>query len=160
MKDKIEKILILLMFCFCFITGQAQEVITTSGGNASGNTGSLSYTLGQIAYTTLSSTTGILTQGVQQPYEIFITKSTPNTEGINLLVYPNPTRDILTLKIINMDIKGLRYILYDMNGKLLQDKLIESNEIPISLGAYAGGVYVLKVTDLKKKIKIFKIIKN
>jgi hypothetical protein len=47
---------------------QAQETVSTSGGNASGSGGSASYTIGQVAYTSNTSSAGTVSQGIQQPY--------------------------------------------------------------------------------------------
>ena len=43
---------------------QAQEAVLSAGGNATGNGGSVSYSIGQVAYTA-SGTNGTVTQGVQ-----------------------------------------------------------------------------------------------
>ena len=63
--------LIVVLFLILVLTGlQAQECIPTTGGNASGSEGSVSYTIGQIVYITNVGTNSSLAQGVQQPFEI------------------------------------------------------------------------------------------
>ena len=84
------------------LTGlQAQESINATGGIASGSGGSMSYSVGQIVYTTNTGTNGSVAQGVQQPYEISAVIGIEEFNGINLYVsvYPNPTSDYLTLSI-------------------------------------------------------------
>ncbi|MDD2634269.1 MAG: hypothetical protein PHW82_02085 [Bacteroidales bacterium] len=50
------------------ITGlQAQESVNTTGGNALGSGGSVSYSAGQVIYTNNTGTSGSVAQGVQQP---------------------------------------------------------------------------------------------
>jgi hypothetical protein len=51
-----------------------QNTISSAGGNAKGSGGSASFTVGQIFYTKLSGTNGSVVQGIQQPYEISISK--------------------------------------------------------------------------------------
>lgn len=131
-----KKILsISFLFGFCIAIVQGQQTIPAAGGNANGSGGSVSYTVGQILYGTISGTNGILTQGVQQPYEISVVTSVKNTEEITLkcLGYPNPTSGITKLVFESPDIENLRIRLFDLNGGLLQDKKVESRETEISL---------------------------
>ena len=51
---------------------QAQESTQTSGGEATGEGGTVNYTVGQVAYDTHTGTTGSVAEGVQQPYEISV----------------------------------------------------------------------------------------
>ncbi len=142
---------------------QAQEAIPASGGNASGSGGSVSYSVGQLVYTTNTGTNGTVAQGVQQPFEIsVITGFEEEAIGINLSnsVYPNPTSDFVKLRIENYKTENLIYQLYDINGKNLETEKIESNEARIFMSNYAPAIYFLKVLQGNKEIKTFKIIKN
>ncbi len=144
------------------LTGlQAQESLNTTGGNASGSAGSASYSIGQVVYTTNTSTDGTLTQGVQQPYEILVT-GIEETKGISLsmAVYPNPTTDFLQLKVENEHLQGLSFQLFDTNGKLLQMKKMIGADIQIDMRAYAPSTYFLIVISDNQSVKEFKIIKR
>ncbi|MEJ1770464.1 hypothetical protein, partial [Escherichia coli] len=71
-KNKIMKNLNLLALLFFGISSgvlKAQESINTSGKTLSSVNGNISYTIGQIVYTTNSSSAGVISQGVQQPLE-------------------------------------------------------------------------------------------
>jgi hypothetical protein len=141
---------------------QAQQVVTTSGGNASGSGGSVSYSVGQVVYTKNTGTNGSSAQGVQQPYEISVITGIEEAKDISLevVIYPNPATDFFKLSIKNYDVENLRYQLFDINGSLLQDNKIDSNEITISMQDLRPSTYFLKVIQGKKDIKTFKIIKN
>jgi hypothetical protein len=68
----------------------AQSTIPATGGNAAGNGGSVSYTVGQIVYTTVSGTNGSVAQGVQQPYEISVVTGIENKEiNLSCSIYSN-----------------------------------------------------------------------
>jgi hypothetical protein len=151
-----------LLLIFGFTGLHAQESIPASGGNASGSGGSMSYSVGQIVYTTNTGTNGSVAQGIQQPFEISVITGLENTEGISLRysVYPNPTTDYLVLKVENYDKQNLSYQLIDYNGKSLENKKIISSETIIVLSLFVPAAYFLKVMDDNKEIKIFKIIKN
>jgi hypothetical protein len=154
----------LISFCILGLLTplQAQNTIPATGGNASGIGGSISYTVGQVVYTSNTGTTGSVTQGVQQPYEISVITGLEESKGIDLncIAYPNPTIDFLTLKVGNCDKENLSYKLFDINGILLQNKKIAGNETIIDLSNLVSATYFLIVTDNNKEIKTFKIIKN
>ena len=138
---------------------QAQEVVSTSGGNADGNAGNVSYTVGQLFYTTNTGATGTVAQGVQQPF--LVISGFEGIEGISLecIVFPNPTIDLLILKFENTEAIDLRYQISDLNGKILQIKEIECNETIISLENLLPSTYFLKVIKENYELKTFKIIK-
>jgi hypothetical protein len=77
-----------------------------------------------------------------------------------MVVYPNPAKDFIKLIIKNYEVQNLRYQLYEINGSILQDDRIESNETQLSLQNLKPSAYVLKVFKGKMEIKTFKIIKN
>ncbi len=144
------------------LTGlQAQEVIPTTGGNASGNGGTSSYTVGQVVCSTYTGSNGSVAQGVQQAYEIAVVNGIGDTKGINLKckVYPNPISDFLWLNIENYNNTNLSYQLFDMSGKLLENRKIIGNETTIAMTNRVAAIYFLKVIDNQREIKTFKIIK-
>jgi hypothetical protein len=146
-----------------FVTGaQAQEALPATGGNASGSSGSVSYSVGQVFYYTLAGDNVTLLQGVQQPYEISVISGMENAGGISLdcMVYPNPTMDKLTMKVDSFDPGNLSFQLFTPNGKLLVNKKLTGKETTISLGNLMPGIYFLKVLDKQKEIKTFKIVKR
>jgi len=156
------KIISLVLLIIGLAELHAQEAIPASGGNASGIGGTVSYTIGQVAYTTNTGTDGTVAQGVQQPFEISVVTGIEEAKDISLemVVYPNPTLDFVMLIIKNYDIKNLNYRLYNMNGSLLLNKDIESQESYIPMQTFAPASYFLKVYQDKREIKTFKIIKN
>ncbi len=159
------KICVVLLFNIGLTGLQAQKAIPASGGEASGNGGSVSYSVGQVVYTTITATAGTVTQGVQQPYEILEVTGIDNAKFINLKViaYPNPTTDFLTLQVDESywDLgQAMKYHLFDMNGKLLDSKLLESKETSIKMNDLGPAVYFLKIVQQEEEIKIFKIIKQ
>jgi len=140
----------------------AQQAIPASGGNAAGSGGSVSYSVGQVVYTSNTGTGGSSNQGVQIPFEISVVTGLEITPNISLtyLVYPNPATDYLTLKMEGeAEVNYMAYLL-DINGKLLMTKNIEINETIISMKDLAPAIYFLKILDKTKEIKTFKIIKN
>ncbi len=159
-------ILIILLYAFTGLSGQNATV--ASGGIASGSTGTVSYSVGQAFYKEHNSSKGSSLEGVQQPFEIYVVSVVEHLPvSIDVLTYPNPTFDLLTLKIKseeNSIPKALWYALYNEAGRLMQHKPVSQLETKIEMGEYSSGVYFLHLEDRNKDseklIKNFKIIKN
>lgn len=147
---------------------QAQQVhasVNASGGDASGTGGSVSYSVGQVFYTTASGTNASVSEGVQQPYEISVFTGLKDNAAIDLLyaVYPNPTSGKLTLKLYAStipDIKSMIYQLYDVNGKMIRSDQLKEKETSIEMSDLTSSAYYLRIIKNKKVIKTFKIIKK
>lgn len=143
------------------LTGlQAQTSVNAAGGNAFSSAGSISYSVGQVFYTSNIVVTGSVLQGVQQPYEIFPVGINEIDMNISLSVFPNPTSDYLTLSIDDFDNSNLSYQLYDMSGKLLQSKKLTDMQTQIDMSNYEAAMYYVKVAQGNKEIKTFKVIKR
>jgi len=140
----------------------AQQTITSSGGNAAGTGGTVSYTLGQTVYTTNAGSSGTIIQGCQQPYEIFILTGLEEARGITIecKVYPIPSSDFVKLIVSDYESDDLGFRLYDSNGRLIQNERITGNETVIEMGNLLPASYYLNICDGQKEIKTFKLIKN
>lgn len=140
---------------------QSQETIPASGAEVSGSGGAGSYTVGQVFYSANTSTTGSVSQGVQQVFE-FQTLSNPGLTSVSLtaVTYPNPTKDFIILKITDKGIDNLRYTLFDVNGKSIVSDVIANSSTQIQMKHLSIGAYVLKVSQKNHALKTFKIIKN
>ncbi len=153
--------LIFLAAIFCAPKLTAQQAVTASGGEASGPGGSASVSTGQIAYTTISGGGVTITQGVQQPYEIFVLGKDENKfVGLNVIAYPNPTISKLALRIDAESVAGLRYELYDLNGRILTKEAIKDAETIIPVEQFPAATYILKIYSGRFEVKTFKIVKN
>jgi hypothetical protein len=143
---------------------QAQQTITTSGGEASSEGGTISYTVGQVAYGTHTGTTGSVAEGIQQPYEISVVIGIEESGiNLNMAAYPNPVTDHLILKISDDTSyeNRLTATLYDMKGSLIKQQIVVNNETTIDMAGQTAGIYFLKIhSENQKEIKTFKIIKN
>lgn len=158
---KTKIIILLFLLGIFFQKAQAQQAVTVSGGDAAGSGGTVSYSVGQVAYTIAAGSGGSVAQGVQQPFEIFTlgVDDFPNI-SLTMMVYPNPVTSMANLKTENLSAEKLEYQLYDLQGKLLSNRKITQDETQIDMGNLAAAVYFLKIFDGSNPIKTFKIIKN
>jgi len=160
MKQKTGALLLLLSLgptsVYC------QNATTTIGGEAYGNNGVVSYSIGQTVYSSQIGTDGSVSQGVQQAFEISQVLSLEEASGINLLmsVYPNPTTNTLTLQVEKYSLEQLSYSFFDLNGRLLDEKKVLENQTIINVNGLPSSIYFLKVKSKNREIKNFKIIKK
>lgn len=159
-----KKKLLCLMICALGVTfACAQSAVVTTGGTATGNGGTVTYTVGQIADQRVEAGGKYIIEGVQQPYEIQ-TVGQNEYPGITLeaIVFPNPTRNTIQLRISNYDIPegGLKAQLYDPQGKLLEIYTVSDLITQFDLSGYASATYQLRVLNGKQLLKTFKIVKT
>lgn len=158
------KIIIAFVLCLVLITGlNAQETISSTGGEASGDGGSVSYTIGQLVYSTLTGTNNnSIFQGVQLPFEISVVSGISEADEINLevLVYPNPATDFVILKIDDVAEDQYMAFMYNINGRLIKNIEITDSETQIVMHDLISSIYFIKVIKDEKEVKVFKIIKK
>lgn len=154
MNVKITSLFILSLGCITFCN--AQEGFTAGGGDAQRN----SFSVGQIDYESGTNLVGSIQQGVQHAFEIFEIEEIEITGDFSAVVSPNPTVSTINLHIENIDLRPLSFHLFDMNGRILESKLIKKNDTIISMEDYASATYILRVNTGTTTLKTFKIIKK
>lgn len=152
---------ILFVVLFISVLSFGQQALVSAGGNASGGSGNVSYSVGQVVYTTNGNANYSVSEGVQQPFEIStLTIDEYAAADIKLTAYPNPTSGYLTLDIDSLETDGLQYTVFDINGKLLSEVTISNRQTTINFTSLPSSTYFIKVGAKGKNIKTFKIIKN
>ena len=151
-------VIILILFLAGSVVS-AQHVVSSNGDSRSAAGVEVSWTVGEAVIETLISGSITLTQGFHQT-EISVTAVSENLfPGLEIKVYPNPTPDIITIHFSEY-IEGSRYWLYDLRGKLLENKLINSADTELNMKNYASGQYILKLTNKSRQaIQTFQVVK-
>lgn len=160
MKKIYNKLCLLFTLCVAQQTW-AQADVTAAGAEGTGPGGTVSYSVGQVAYTQYTGTGGRVHQGVQQAYLIteLSTENAPET-SIHCEVFPNPT--LAGVKFVLHGItsfNGMAATVLDATGKVLvsHTSLSAENEIPMT--HLPAGTYVLRLTSPHGLLRSFKIIK-
>lgn len=137
---------------------EAQQAVSSAGGNAVGAAGSVSYTVGQ----PFAASCGVsLNEGVQQAYSI----SEMAIDGAALLdittrIYPNPTTDEVVVQVLSSDdSQKLRYELYAVGGTLIRQGCVDEGTLRLSLAGCPAGIYVLRLSDVDAS-RSYHIVKN
>ena len=158
-----KPILKLLIFSWFVNFGtilQAQQLVSSAGEFYQNSSGSLSFSVGELSIETFSNSNNILTQGFHQTNLIAIAIKELKDLKFEIIVFPNPTKDFVLLKIPIENFTGLQYKIYDIHGKLLQNKILKENETEISFANFSPSTYFIKVSDGNKVLKTFKIVKQ
>ena len=155
------KKIILIVIVLLFNTKIVAQTATVSSGNtASSSQGSVSYTIGQIAYTSSTSSSGSIEQGVQQSYSISETLGTQESAiSLKIVAFPNPTTNTLQLKLENNN-TDLSYKLINLLGETISTEKITSNNITINMKLQPSATYFLKIYMSSVFMATLKIIKN
>jgi len=153
-----------LILIFLVITGSAvlsaqslsPTVVASAGGYATGGDYSLSWTLGEVAVTTLTGANFILTQGFQQPWELDIGNAIDNPAyDWSIQTYPNPVHDLLRLKFSVDKTMDYDVEITDLTGKKVNIERFKNvgpgYEMEVDFTAYPQGIYLLKITSTDRK---------
>ncbi|TRX58867.1 T9SS type A sorting domain-containing protein [Fulvivirga sp. M361] len=163
MMKRVELVLIAMcLLTFTDIMGQAQNTIISMGSEMAGTGGAVSYSIGQLITTDYSSEKGSLNHGIQQPFILTVVAGIENETiqlDLEVSAFPNPTIDFLTIKAKNLSGKT-EAMLFDINGRLLKNRLIKHQETLINMTGMVDAVYLLKILDDSGHLKTFRIVKN
>ena len=154
-------LVLMLFFSSAVLTLNAQEIVTTSGLNASGAGGTISYSVGQVSVAQNTGTEGSVLEGVQQPYVIDPTVGLDISNiDLKLATYPNPTSDEIIMTAEDLDLENFSYQLLSNEGKVLISKASIESTNNISLQSFPANIYLLNIYRDQIIIKSFRIIKN
>ncbi len=156
------RIVFILLYILSIHFLDAQTSTNTTGATVTGANGSSSYSVGQVVYTTNSSAAYTITQGVQQPYEIFEVSSIDElNNNLIVIVYPNPTYEGITIKFIEPIKEILQYYITDNSGKLITSGIINDEITQISIDKKAVSNLRLEIINKEttKHLKSYNLIK-
>lgn len=153
--------LLILMLSSSFVSF-SQEDVVAAGGDGSSAGGAVSFSVGQVAFSSASGSTGDINQGVQQPIEVFeLANPDYEYQSFNALLFPNPAATAVTLSISSgSPDANLEYQLTDVTGKAIKIGKISSVETTIDVLGLPQACYFVNVITANKILKTFKLLKN
>lgn len=139
---------------------QAQSTMVAAGGNAIGPTAQVSYTIGQVVYTSQYNSDAIVDQGVQHSIEIYPVSIGKEESECSLSVFPNPTCESITISLgIAVRYQG-EWSIIDIHGKQVLSQEYDSPSMTISLTDLPTGSYTLLIRDaISNKQQIYTVKK-
>ena len=138
--------------------------INATGSSATGSSGSVTYSIGQVFYTYIGVSVYNVAQGIQQEEisQTLDTKENSIEPNLEIVVFPNPTTDYVNINMTGSEFDNgpNSYQLFDLQGRLLKQNKIDQNETQINLNDLNASLYILRVYANNKVLKTFKILKN
>jgi hypothetical protein len=152
------KISFVLIVFFSSLISFAQQNTLAAGANASSAEGSISYSIGQIDFSNVSSSSGSVNQGVQQPFEFFVSSVLEFGNENSFSIFPNPTNEVLNISQSFFSEK-IEMRLFDMSGRLVLSDQLNAPQHQIDLRILSQGVYNLTLIENNQILTSFKVIK-
>lgn len=124
------------------------RVVSSGGGYHEAEDLSVSWTLGELAVTTLTGGDMVLTQGFQQPFDVGVGIA-PDRVNWKISVFPNPVGNQLKVRF-HLESAG-DYLLevQDVTGRIISQGLHQrvnpGDMVGINTSSYTPGIYFLKV---------------
>mgnify|MGYP000031677030 CR=1 FL=1 len=157
-----KHILTILPALLIFLAGQSQEIsrsiVSTAGGSYASGGNSIEFVVGEPVTANYANTNYMLSQGFIQG-NMIITSVEP-VSNANIMVWPNPVGSGLHVQYDATKLQSPILTIYDSNGRVLEKKQANSNQVKMDLSDYKSGVYVLKITDGSKSVKTIQLVKQ
>ena len=141
--------------------GLSQSVISSAGSSNSAGDYLISWTVGETAVATISSSSTTLTQGFHQPLLVDVLPTGIEKElQLEMRAFPNPTFDRVMFE--GSDPVGIYHVrVVDKQGRVLEQMSVNSTDLMIEMRKYNNGTYIVEVVEEDTgKRKIFNIIKT
>ena len=145
-----------------FVNVSSQHVPLSAGGDVYGSNGSISYSIGQIAYLDIPGINGSVIQGAQQPVEISVVNEikTNSLTDHFVQVYPNPIKGKLQLLLNQVELNNITYQIFDAEGNLIVSRNVTNVKTVIDFDTYPAANYLITVNKNNKLLETIKIIKQ
>ena len=82
--------------------------------------------------------------------------STSTFDGNNLVIYPNPAREMVQVSMTNSTETLSKIVIYDMIGKAISGNNVPQVSIPVN--DFATGVYLMEITTETNPKQVKKLI--
>ena len=155
-----KKFFLAFLFLLSY-NGLSQSVISSAGSSNSAGDYLISWTVGETAVATISSSSTTLTQGFHQPLLVDVLPTGIEKElQLEMRAFPNPTFDRVMFE--GGDPVGIYHVrVVDKQGRVLEQKSVNSTDLMIEMLKYNNGTYIVEVVEEDTgKRKIFNIIKT
>lgn len=163
MKRHITILLTYILSSGLYAQNITPQVLSSAGNKFQNSSMSIEWTLGELSINTIKGTNGIITQGFHQPKYIITTVNELKTVIGDVHVYPNPTADLIQMKMAFEKVQTVQVLLFDMNGKKIWNNKFYGRQIleSASLKNLPNGSYFLNfIIEENKSTQSFKILKT
>jgi hypothetical protein len=149
----------IITLLFSYATIYAQQISSSAAIITSSSTGNMSAVVGQVTYTSYSSSASI-SMGVLQVYTKNPVLYKPATIKTPIVTaWPNPVKDYLFIKIEDNANFQISYQIHSLYGQLIQHVKIYTNSFSVNMQNFKSGIYIVSIQSGYQNHSSFKIIK-
>jgi hypothetical protein len=148
-----------LTFLFAPILAGAQTATVASGGDAVSGSGSVSYSIGQIAVGNTTTPMASVNEGIQQPYEFFTVHIDEPLQDISISLFPNPTLSEVVIQIPSSEL-DLTASFFSSDGNLVQQIQLAGARTAVNMSDWSASTYLVQITNSKGNTAAYKLIKH
>lgn len=148
MKPKVFKHFFnLTLTCLVSLNLTGQTSVNTSGGDGTGNGGSVAFSIGQVFFQVVEDSQISFSEGVQQAFEISIIDGVEEEKPFSFAIsaFPNPIMDVLHIELKDEFSGTVMFQVHDAIGNLIQEGEASSSKFTIQTTNWSGGAYYLHV---------------
>lgn len=143
----------------------APQSVNCGGTKMTQTNGSLSFTVGELVVLSQTDSDGNTLGGGFTAGATLTTASIQETDAavLGVSVFPNPTSDLVNIRINYSSIEHVVVSINDLQGKVVYNGKYAgvSNVIGISTASFAAGTYMLTLKNLNNQVLgTYKIIKH
>lgn len=128
----------------------APTVISSGGGYFKNSDFSVSYTIGELITSTEDAGTAIITQGFQQPKDMFVSVAEHPSQENLYTVFPNPFSDELKIGFLSQ-VREVEVYIYDLLGQVVGSpalfKTSDGSFKRLNTAHLKSGVYIIQIVD-------------
>lgn len=169
-KHAMNKTLLLLAGLIMSLTSYAQEInpetISSAGAKMEQANGSITFTVGELIVQSFVDVNGNVlgngyTSGAASSTQVLTVTEVPD-DYMHVSIFPNPTTDLVQIKIENSKIDVFSIRICDAQGKIIQDEKYQSVNatIGINTSTWQNGNYQVSLISENKTIGTYSIIKQ
>jgi hypothetical protein len=143
---KLSSAAFFLFVCtFCVSQTFAQHNLGAGGTSSTTASGSVSFSLGQVAYTTSANANGSAARGVQQTYPELDIRVPEHAELFAYSLYPNPNRGVVFLQLPEAGNTVYQLYMHDLGGRLIAVQKLPGGLSQLDLSTFASGAYTAQL---------------
>jgi hypothetical protein len=155
----------MLLSSISYAQSIAPQSVNSGGTKMTQANSSLSFTVGELVVLSQTDSDGNTIGGGFTAGATLTTMSIKETDAavLDVSVFPNPTSDLVNIRINHSSIEQVVVSITDLQGKEVYNGLYAgiSNVIGINTASYATGTYVLSLKNLNNQVLgTYKIIKQ
>ncbi len=125
-------------------------VISSTGGFYTSSNAMLSFTVAEMTMVqTFSSANNFLTQGFQQPEDMWVSIPEIPVGSGGLIIFPNPTSGSFSMQFTGDEETNKVISMYNSLGQLVKqttfDQTTGVNKVDFDISAFAQGIYVIEL---------------